>query len=119
MRPDTVPSSASSSSRADWRTIGLLLPYLLEFKGRVVLAMGLLVVAKLTNVAIPLALKEIIDALDKTHAMLMLPVFLIVAYGLLRLCSTLFGELRDAVFAKVTQRAIRRVALQVFEQTLV
>jgi len=53
--------------------------------------------------------------MDKTNAVLMVPVFLIVGYGLLRLLSTLFGELRDAVFAKVTQRAIRRVALRVFE----
>jgi ATP-binding cassette subfamily B protein len=62
-----------------------------------------------------LALKQIIDALDSSHAVLVVPIFLIVGYGLLRLFSTLFGELRDAVFAKVTQRAIRRVALQVFE----
>ena len=91
------------------------MPYLLEFKGRVILAMSLLVFAKLANVAVPLVLKEIIDALDKSHAVLVVPVFLIVGYGVLRLFSTLFGELRDAVFAKVTQRAIRRVALQVFE----
>ena len=79
------------------------------------LAMSLLVLAKLANVAVPLALKEIVDALDKTSAVLAVPIFLIVGYGLLRLLSTLFGELRDAVFAKVTQRAIRRVALRVFE----
>ena len=78
-------------------------------------AMSFLVLAKLANVAVPLALKQIIDALDKTHAVLAVPVFLIIGYGLLRLLSTLFGELRDAVFAKVTQRAIRRVALKVFE----
>jgi len=87
----------------------------MEFKGRVVLAMSLLILAKLANVTVPLVLKQIIDALDKSHAVLVIPVFLIVGYGLLRLFSTLFGELRDAVFAKVTQRAIRRVALQVFE----
>ncbi|HEX5338766.1 MAG TPA: ABC transporter ATP-binding protein/permease [Gallionella sp.] len=122
MRPSATTSSdkaATTSSdkaaRGDWNTIRSLLPYLWEFKGRVVLAMSLLVFAKLANVAVPLALKEIIDALDKTHAVLVVPVFLIVGYGLLRLFSTLFGELRDAVFAKVTQRAIRRVALQVFE----
>ena len=108
-------SSAASDNRNDWQTIRSLLPYLWEFKARVVIAMGLLVFAKLANVAIPLALKQIIDALDSSHAVLMVPVFLIVGYGLLRLFSTLFGELRDAVFAKVTQRAIRRVALQVFE----
>ena len=113
--PVTTPDSAAAASRADWRTVGLLLPYLLEFKGRVVLAISLLVLAKFANVAVPLALKQIIDALDKSHVVLMLPIFLIVGYGLLRLFSTLFGELRDAVFAKVTQRAIRRVALQVFE----
>ncbi|MFZ5503396.1 MAG: ABCB family ABC transporter ATP-binding protein/permease [Pseudomonadota bacterium] len=114
MRP--ASSTASADHRAaDWRTIRSLLPYLWEFKGRVVLAMSLLVLAKLANVAVPLALKEIIDALDKSHAVLAVPVLLILGYGLLRLFSTLFGELRDAVFAKVTQRAIRRVALKVFE----
>ncbi len=113
MQPETV--SSATASRNDWQTIRSLLPYLWEFKSRVVIAMLLLVLAKLANVAIPLALKQIIDALDKSHAVLVLPVFLIIGYGLLRLFSTLFGELRDAVFAKVTQRAIRRVALQVFE----
>ncbi len=112
MPPDT---NANNANRNDWQTIRSLLPYLWEFKARVVIAMGLLVFAKLANVAIPLALKQIIDALDKTQAVLVVPVFLIIGYGLLRLFSTLFGELRDAVFAKVTQRAIRRVALQVFE----
>ena len=92
----------------------MLLPYLLEFKGRVALALGLLVLAKLANVAVPLVLKEIVDAMNKPRAMLMVPVFLVVGYGLLRLFSTLFGELRDAVFAKVTQRAVRRVALKLF-----
>jgi ATP-binding cassette subfamily B protein len=70
--------------------------------------------AKLASVAVPLVLKEIVDALDQPRAMLVLPVLLLVGYGGLRLCSTLFGELRDAVFAKVTQRAIRRVAIRVF-----
>ncbi len=79
------------------------------------IAMSLLILAKLANVTVPLVLKQILDALDKSHAVLMVPAMLILGYGLLRLMSTLFGELRDAVFAKVTQRAIRRVALQVFE----
>jgi ATP-binding cassette subfamily B protein len=114
MRPSSTPLP-EKASRGDWRTIRSLVPYLLEFKGRVMLAMGLLVLSKFANVAVPLALKQIIDALDKTSAVLLVPVFLIVGYGLLRLFSTLFGELRDAVFAKVTQRAIRRVALKVFE----
>ena len=114
MRPSSTPLP-DKGSRGDWKTIRSLLPYLWEFKGRVLLAMSLLVLAKLANVAVPLALKEIVDALDKTNVVLAVPVFLIVGYGLLRLLSTLFGELRDAVFAKVTQRAIRRVALRVFE----
>ena len=102
------------TSRNDWQVIRTLLPYLLEFKGRVALALILLVMAKLASVAVPLVLKEIVDALDQPRAMLVLPVLLLVGYGGLRLCSTLFGELRDAVFAKVTQRAIRRVAIRVF-----
>ena len=108
------PTSSTPAPRGDWNIIRILLPYLLEFKGRVVLALLLLVLAKLTNVAVPLLLKEIVDALDKPKAMLLIPVALVVGYGLLRLFSTLFGELRDAVFAKVTQRAIRRVALKLF-----
>ncbi len=110
------PHSASSepTSRGDWKVIRTLLPYLLEFKGRVALVVTLLVLAKLANVSVPLLLKEIVDALNQPQAMLLVPVFLVLGYGLLRLLSTLFGELRDAVFAKVTQRAIRRVALQVF-----
>lgn len=107
--------SSRMNSHADWQTIRSLFPYLLEFKWRVVIAMGLLVLSKLANVSVPLALKEIIDALDSSHAVLAVPVALVVGYGVLRLFSTLFGEMRDAVFAKVTQRAIRRVALQVFE----
>ncbi|MBI5430938.1 MAG: ABC transporter ATP-binding protein/permease [Nitrosomonadales bacterium] len=114
MRSSSTPPT-SNTNRADWQTIRSLLPYLWEFKWRVIVAMSLLVFSKLANVSVPLVLKEIIDAMDKTKSVLMVPVFLIVAYGLLRLFSTLFGELRDAVFAKVTQRAIRRVALQVFE----
>ena len=112
MRPTRLEQP--SANRNDWKTIRSLLPYLWEFKGRVVLALALLVMAKLANVAVPLVLKEIIDALDQPRALMTLPILLLLAYGALRLCSTLFGELRDAVFAKVTQRAIRRVAIQVF-----
>ena len=114
MRPST-DNSSSGKNRADWQTIKSLIPYLLEFKWRVVVAMSMLIFSKLANVSVPLVLKEIIDALGKDKAVLMVPVFLVVGYGVLRLFSTLFGELRDAVFANVTQRAIRRVALQVFE----
>jgi ATP-binding cassette subfamily B protein len=107
-------TSPDNVTRGDWATIRTLLPYLLEFKWRVFIALVLLVLAKLANVAVPLVLKEIVDAMGKPQALLVVPVFLVVGYGLLRLFSTLFGELRDAVFAKVTQRAIRRVAIRVF-----
>jgi ATP-binding cassette subfamily B protein len=112
MRPR--PASSTPAPHGDWNIIRTLLPYLMEFKGRVVLALLLLVLAKLANVTVPLLLKEIVDTLGKPQAMLLVPVSLVVGYGLLRLFSTLFGELRDAVFAKVTQRAIRRVALKLF-----
>ncbi|MEE8254841.1 MAG: ABC transporter ATP-binding protein/permease [Nitrosomonadaceae bacterium] len=112
MRPTRLEKP--SANRNDWQTIRALLPYLWEFKGRVALALSLLVIAKLASVAVPLVLKEIVDALDQPYGMLVLPVLLVVGYGILRLCSTLFGEIRDAIFAKVTQRAIRRVAIRVF-----
>jgi len=114
MRPSPIQPS-KNTNRADWQTLRSLIPYLMEFKWRVIVAMSLLVFSKLANVSVPLVLKEIIDAMDKTKSVLVVPVFLVVGYGVLRLISTLFGELRDAVFANVTQRAIRRVALQVFE----
>ncbi|HEX7045894.1 MAG TPA: ABC transporter ATP-binding protein/permease [Burkholderiales bacterium] len=103
------------ANRNDWRTIRTLLPYLLEFRGRVALALGFLMLAKLANVGVPLVLKRIVDTFEQSQALLALPVFLFAAYGLLRLGNSLFGELRDVVFVKVLQRSIRRVALKVFE----
>ncbi len=102
-------------NRNDWQTIKSLIPYLWEFRGRVLLAMSLLIAAKVANVGVPLVLKEVIDALSGPQALLTLPVLLLVGYGALRLSNALFGELRDVVFAKVMQRSIRRVALRVFE----
>jgi ABC-type transport system involved in Fe-S cluster assembly fused permease/ATPase subunit len=101
--------------QSDWKAIKSLLPYLWEFRGRVVLALAFLALAKVATVSVPLVLKEIVDALSSSRATLALPVFLLVAYGALRLANSTFGELRDMVFAKVTQRSIRRVALKVFE----
>ena len=112
MRPTRLEKP--SLNRNDWGSIRSLLPYLWEFKKRVLLALVLLVMAKLASVAVPLLLKEVVDALDQPQDMLVLPVLFVVGYGVLRLCSTLFGEIRDAIFAKVTQRAIRRVAIRVF-----
>ncbi len=101
--------------RNDWQTLRTLLPYLWQFRARVVLALGFLTLAKASNVGVPIVLKEIVDAFDPSRALVALPVFLFVAYGLLRLGNSLFGELRDVVFAKVTQRSIRNIARQVFE----
>jgi len=103
------------SERNDWQTIKTLLPYLWEFRGRVLLAMAFLIAAKMANVGVPLILKEVVDSLSGTQQLLVLPLSLLAAYGLLRLGNSLFGELRDVVFAKVMQRSIRRVAMKVFE----
>ncbi len=112
--------SASTSSlpgpadRGDWRTVGTLLPYLWAWKGRVLAALAALVAAKLASVGVPMLLKEIVDALDREPALLAVPFALLAGYGLLRLSTTLFTELRELLFAKVTQRAVRRIALEVF-----
>lgn len=121
--PPSPDSSASSDSFGakktnDWQTIQTLLPYLWAYKWRVLIALTLLVGAKLTNVGVPLVLKELIDRLSISTtnplAVLVLPVGILVAYGALRLSTTLFTELREFVFAKVTQRAVRTIALKVF-----
>ena len=104
--------------KPDWKIIAGLWPYLTEFRGRVALALSLLVLAKLATVSTPIALKYIVDYLDQNSGqdlLLWIPVLLVVAYGLLRFGSTLFSELRDAVFARVAERAMRRVSLRVFE----
>ena len=110
--PDNTPAQPVQT---DLRSIGRLFPYLWEFRGRVLLALALLIGAKLASVMVPLVLKEIIDALDKSHASLVLPLTLIIAYGMLRFASTTFADLRDVVFGKVTQRAMRRVSMAVFQ----
>jgi len=100
----------------DWKAIRSLLPYLWAFKGRVALALGLLSLAKLANVGIPLALKGAIDALDpQQQDLIYLPVAMLIAYGLLRLASSLFSELRDALFAKVIFNSVRRIAGTIFK----
>jgi ATP-binding cassette, subfamily B, heavy metal transporter len=105
---------AEGRRRSEWRALGMLVPYLWEFRVRVAIALVFLITAKLTNVAVPLVLKHVVDSLDSSIAVLVLPLALLAAYGLLRFSTTLFAELRDVVFVRVTQRAIRRVALSVF-----
>jgi ATP-binding cassette subfamily B protein len=100
--------------RGDFGVIRRLVPYLREFRGRVLLALAFLVAAKLANITVPLVMKSIVDGLSGPAAIVAVPVTLLFAYGLLRLSSTLFNELRDIVFVKVAQRAMRRIALEVF-----
>jgi ATP-binding cassette subfamily B protein len=112
--PFSEKAAPGAKRRSEWRAVGMLAPYLLEFRVRVVIALTLLIAAKLANVAVPLVLKRVVDSLDSSTAVLVLPLALLAAYGLLRFSTTLFAELRDVVFVRVTQRAIRRVALTVF-----
>jgi ATP-binding cassette subfamily B protein len=109
-----VPPAKFSPPMGEMGVIRRLLPYLWEFRGRVLLALALLVSAKLANIAVPMVMKRIVDGLSPPAAVAAIPVALLVAYGVLRLSSTLFNELRDVVFVKVAQRAMRRVALEVF-----
>jgi ABC-type transport system involved in Fe-S cluster assembly fused permease/ATPase subunit len=107
-----------SSAGRDWSTLKTLLPYLWTYKYRVSLALIFLVGAKLANVGVPLLMKKLIDGLtispSDPHALLVLPLGILLAYGALRLATTAFTELREFVFAKVTQRAVRTIALKVF-----
>jgi len=112
--PPGAEPKAPGARRNEWRVIGMLLPYLLEYKWRVLIALAFLASAKVANVGVPLVLKSVVDALSPEQQIVALPLALLVAYGLLRLSTVLFAELRDVVFVRVTQRAIRRVALAVF-----
>lgn len=109
-----IPTAKGFTAR-DWGAIRDLLPHLMAFRGRVLAAMTFLILAKLANVGVPLLLKQIIDRLSPGKGALMVPLGLVLTYGALRFSTTLFNELRDGVFAKVTQRAIRRIALSVFQ----
>jgi len=115
----SLPPPADPSARGrDWATIKTLLPYLWVYKWRVLAALACLIGAKMANVGVPLVLKRLIDALTidpaDPHALLVLPLGALVAYGALRFSTTLFTELREFLFARVTQRAVRTIALRVF-----
>ncbi len=121
MRRHPISSSepaANQGTRNDWATLKILFPYLWAYKWRVLLALCFLIGAKLANVGVPLVLKALIDHMtigpNNPQALLVLPLGILIGYGVLRLCTTMFTELREFVFAKVTQRAVRTIALQVF-----
>lgn len=99
----------------DWTAIKSLIPYFMEFKGRVLLAIAFLILAKLSNIVIPFAMKYIVDALDSTQTQVIaVPILFLLMYGLLRLSTILFGEIRDTIFGRVTERAMRRIGLKLF-----
>ena len=104
--------------RSDWAVIQTLFPYLWVYKWRVMAAMACLIAAKVANVGVPMVLKKLIDQLTinpvSPHALLVLPLGALVAYGMLRLSTTVFTELREFLFSRVTQRAVRTIALRVF-----
>ena len=111
--------AAAVAERSDWATLRRLFPYLWQYKWRVIAALSFMVGAKLANVGVPLLLKQLVDTMNPkpglgAEALLVVPVALLVAYGLLRLSSTLFAELRDLVFSKATEGAARSISLQVF-----
>jgi ATP-binding cassette subfamily B protein len=105
-----------SDKRNDWKTIRSLAPYLWDYRGRVGLALLFLICAKAANVGVPLALKGIVDNFEQNKTeLILLPVALLLLYGILRLASSLFNELRDSLFARVRHGAMRKVSLRVLE----
>ena len=117
--PSSISPSDTSKKSNDWATIQTLLPYLWAYKGRVCIALVCLIAAKMAVVGVPLVLKKIIDGLaplagSHNASAVILPVGLLLAYGGMRLATSIFTELREFVFARVTQRAVRTIALKVF-----
>ncbi len=113
-----APGAPAPAARSDWHTLARLLPYLWRYRWRVGIALAFLVGAKAANVGVPLLLKKLVDALSikpgDPQALLVVPVGLVVAYGALRLSTSLFTELRELTFAKATEGTARTISLQVF-----
>ncbi len=105
----------------NWQVIKKLIPFLLEYKVRVLLALACLILTKVASVYLPFILKDLVDTLDinsdaiKSNSALTIPLGLVLAYGLVRFTTVIFAEIRDTLFARVTERAIRRIGLQVFQ----
>ncbi len=113
-----LDSPQSAEPRSDWVTLRKLFPYLWRYRWRVGIALGFLVLAKVANIGVPLLLKELVDALDlkpgQPQTLLVVPLGLLVAYGALRLSTTVFTELRELIFAKATEGTARSISLAVF-----
>nr|WP_236953966.1 MULTISPECIES: ABC transporter ATP-binding protein/permease [Hydrogenophaga] len=118
MPPASANAAAAHERRSDWSTLKRLLPYLWQYKWRVMAALAFMVGAKAANVGVPVLLKQLVDAMSipagSAQALLVVPLGLLLAYGGLRLCTSLFTELRELVFAKATEGATRHMALEVF-----
>ena len=127
--PTLNPGNSTPVERSDWGTLQRLFPYLWQYKWRVIAALGFMVAAKVANVGVPVLLKNLVDTMspnggrvlggavtgtDLTQALLVVPLALLVAYGLLRLSTSVFTELRELVFAKATEGAARSISLEVF-----
>ena len=109
-------TDAPSSNLNDWQNVKSLLPYLWEYKGRVLLALACLVLAKVANVGVPIVLKDIVDSLNlNVQSILIYPTLLLVGYGALRIASSAFNELRDVLFTRVRYRAMRRLTIRTME----
>jgi ATP-binding cassette, subfamily B, heavy metal transporter len=106
----------TTSPRSDWATLARLFPYLWHYKWRVMAALTFMIGAKVANVGVPLLLKQLVDTMNPTaaQALLIVPVALLLGYGLLRLSTSLFTELRELVFSKATEGAARSISLEVF-----
>jgi ATP-binding cassette subfamily B protein len=125
---EPAPAAVPGAARRDWQTIRSLLPYLADYKGRVALALSSLIAAKLANLGVPIVMKHIVDGLASMHRLTALgraehdPAIvlagsmglLVIAYALVRLSTSLFTELREILFSKVTESAVRSIALKVF-----
>ncbi len=127
MRPSSLtalplPDAPTSAPRSDWGTLKKLLPYVWQWKWRVLVALSFLVGAKLANIGVPLVLKQLVDALDlkpgDPRTALAVPVALLIGYGALRLSITFFTEMREFLFYPVAARIARRVSLEAFEHLL-
>jgi ABC-type transport system involved in Fe-S cluster assembly fused permease/ATPase subunit len=114
-----TPAGQPAKQRPDRETLKRLFPYLWQYKWRVVAALSFMIGAKVANVSVPLLLKELIDAMsfkpNDPMAVIVVPVSLLVVYGVLRLSVSAFTELRELVFAKATQGAARQIALETFQ----
>jgi ABC-type transport system involved in Fe-S cluster assembly fused permease/ATPase subunit len=103
------------NQKINWQIIRIVWPYLMEYRSRVLLALGCLIFAKVASVMGPFILKYIVDALQSdTSKLIAVPLALVLAYGFARFANVLFGELRDTIFGRVTERAMRKIGLEIF-----